>query len=293
MPPIFQKEAGGVVAFYHVAKTGGSTIRGFLERLSRERSSEFRYIRFTNGPDRNIQATNETTTTSGSRCVPSGRKKSKMRTFHESIKTRLLSNSTEPQKTLLFKWHGESMGLKNLAPYIQQWRSMSHTHNTPFFAFALVRDPIPFAVSCFKFFHLGCELSWCEHDQYDNATEDNLLLSVKPNQQCFLLTHTSANERMHPSFYQQCKVTQNACEATYKTMKDSLDWIGTTEKLSTETMPLLSYLLEPDRVTSVRNRDKNVSSKLPFEQSLNESTITQLRSLSNYDQMIYDQVKRD
>jgi len=325
-PPRFGGHNGGIVVFYHVAKTGGNTVRGIFDRLkSPDDTDPFQYIRIRTKPSRNIVATmpqnnnNNNQTLSSSQCVPpaKGYKNANkvFRLIHKFVKQPIRGRKT---KTALVEIHGDSSGMgKQLADQIQELRQACLEHNRPFFAFTLVRDPLPFALSYFTMFHTNCNMGWCEHQQFDEANEHNLLQSLRPNRQCFLLTHTSAIEGIHPSFYDKCKVTKEDCDDTYLKMKNSLDWIGTTEHLTTETIPLLEYMLKLDNgrdkgFTGITKEkmDKNVQQKLPYERKIllaaaagnnnsDESDATtneivaKIRSLSTYDQAIYDQVKKD
>merc|ERR1712003_599433 len=110
----------------------------------------------------------------------------------------------------------------------------------------------------------------------------------------------SAVEGMHPSFYDKCRVTRDECEGLYEKMKESLDWIGTTERLSFDTMPLLEYLLDLGEAEISRRKKagntinkeahttnnttalvKNKTSKLPFEESLSNRTISNLSNITS------------
>jgi len=329
----FGEGEGGLVVFYHVAKTGGSTIRGLFKNLSKQSPPHFKYKRYLNPQYRDMQATINHSAVNGNAktmdihtsvnstaavltpylntCVPNGKDKHGMEKMHHSIIQMLSNNST---RTLLLEIHGGSPGLDTIASYIQQWREVSLLHNRPFFAFTLVRKPISHATSYLKFFHVKCKSFFCEHDQYENATEDSLLVSVQthPNMQCFLLKHMSSIAGMHPSFYTKCQVTEDDCKNTYKLMKQNFDWIGTTEKLSLDTIPLLSHILQYNGNGStdadgnkgvVENEAKlknniivknfKVSKKLSFEENLNITTTSKLLNLSSLDQAIYDQVSTD
>lgn len=46
---------GGIVIFYHVAKTGGSTIRSFFTEITSRSPSQFKYHRYLNFQNRNPQ----------------------------------------------------------------------------------------------------------------------------------------------------------------------------------------------------------------------------------------------
>ena len=179
-----------------------------------------------------------------------------------------------------------------LSSQISKWRELSKSHGTPFFAFTMIREPISFLISYFNFFYVHCSDTWCEHTDY-NLTEIDLLKAMTriPNRQCFLLKHLSSIEGMDPYFYDQCSVTGEDCRNSYATLTETMDWIGTTEGLSTETIPLLQHILFANKTDERTVKKQNVHDKSSFKESLQESTLQILRSKTTHDQWIYDEVK--
>jgi hypothetical protein len=98
-------------------------------------------------------------------------------------------------------------------------------------------------------------------------------------------------EGMDPYFYDQCSVTGEDCRNTYATLTETMDWIGTTEGLSTETIPLLQHILFADKKDERMVKKQKVHDKSSFKESLQESTMQKLRSKTTHDQWIYDEVK--
>jgi hypothetical protein len=57
---------GGVVLFYHVAKTGGSTIRTYFQTLQKQSPNKYKHVRYKNPMQKKYNPKNDTT------CVPEG-----------------------------------------------------------------------------------------------------------------------------------------------------------------------------------------------------------------------------
>ena len=73
-------------------------------------------------------------------------------------------------------------------------------------------------------------------------------------------------------------------------MKQTLDWIGTTETLSNETLPLLNKMLGHEESSqSVRNK----SARYPFEDAMNEEALTKLHNINFLDHKLYSDVVND
>jgi hypothetical protein len=302
------KARGGVIIFYHVAKTGGSTCREWFEWLRekserKEIAQKIKYKRFggvgiseksadgtISGPGGNI---NHVKVSNECNLDPTYAEINYMNKF---VMKRLLNNQYLGT-TYLIEIHGANFGLKTLSLQLDRWRKMAEKKHKIFFAFSLVREPISFSSSYFKFYYRGhCDpnkFDFCESDSdlYKDPTEENIVLSTRANRQCFFLNHKSAIEGTHASFYDKCKVSMDDCTEMYSIMRKSLDWIGITENLSSETLPLMQELLQFKAAALDRFRIMKNTGNL--FQSLSNKTISKLQSLNSYDQMIYDEVKKD
>lgn len=282
MAPNFQDpKAGGLIVFYHVAKTGGTAIRNIFERMAKERPSDFVSRRITIfDPTYDLWPVKEKDT-----CPPINNKaRHRIRHLLPTVESLLQSN--EPQRTILLEIHGGEYGLKAMAEHINEWRNISQSKNKPFFAFTILRNPVEHAVSYFNYFHFGCSEPWCDV-QYDDASEDNLIKSIDrhPNLQCFFLLHD-----LHASFYERCKPTEAECNNMYNILLESLDWVGTTENLSSETIPLITSML--DGTTHIFDEDEktNISEK-GILKKLDQETVTIVKSRMELDSKLYDGVK--
>jgi hypothetical protein len=84
--------------------------------------------------------------------------------------------------------------------------------------------------------------------QYNNPTEDDFLHHVLPSPQCLFLTRTEdayRNPGTGRCTNMKCgeDLRQNfskaECDTVYESFVHDLDWVGTTNRMSTDTMQLL------------------------------------------------------
>lgn len=141
----------GIVLFYHIAKTGGTTIRRNFAPLD-----HVHYVLAKGIPEKQIEA--------------------------------VLNGKQQNKKTILFvEFHKDSSGVPQLAGYIQDWRRRSQQRNIRFFAFTLLRDPIALHVSAYTFLHP--EAMGNSDRSSGPALEEQLLEGARPNRQCRVLYH--------------------------------------------------------------------------------------------------------
>jgi len=199
------------------------------------------------------------------------------------------------------------VGLIHLQPQLEQWRNLAADHNTSFFAFTIVREPVAHAVSFFNFYHLPPCLfapDLCALYPLLPPTDQAVKLTAKFNYQCLYLARDSWDSFPHSetnATVAQVVVTAQECQSAYQVMRSELDWVGTTERLANNTLPLLWYMLamgenwESSRSPPLHwKRGMEGTKPLALtSKSLQPSTVDYLQSLSQYDQSIYNSVQRD
>ena len=190
-------------------------------------------------------------------------------------------------------------GLIDLESDIREWRRLSTENNIPFFAFTIVREPVSFAKSYFNFFYIRCIFQWCETG--DDGRRYNLMRARKkdffrhlvPNRQCFFLRHASAVNGMKHHVYDDCPATTQGCKEVYDSMTENLDWVGITENLSQDTMPMLSFILTGSTDLAETISPQNKASEENLEYTLTDVNHEKARRYLKEDQKIYENVVQD
>jgi hypothetical protein len=266
-------DEGGVVIFFHVAKTGGTSIRSIFGDRTR---------------------------------IPTVYLETVYNATHflneAALIDRVLTRNTtfDIGKNVLFlETHGlNAPALPFMHPHLQRWRKMAAEHGTSFFAFTIIRDPVSYAVSYFNFFNaapctLGPSCSW----RLYMPTEGNLVHTTEANNQCLLMARDHWGIFMRKN---RTAPTRQECETAYDILLEDMDWVGTTEHMSEETIPLLTYMLShnmtlaktPIGTFNVMSATKDETSVLK-KSSLHPTTVDYIRSMSYLDQENYNRAKRD
>jgi hypothetical protein len=259
-PPLpLSFQGSGVVIFYHIPKTGGTTIR-----------------------ENFVHAGHNIT-------VRRVMHRQQMETAAKNIEEILHGRM---QKIWIMELHGTVPGLPVLHEQMQKWRELATQNQVPFFAFTLLREPVSFSVSYFSHFRAPkCRFAWCERDLY-NLTEENLVLSTVPNQQCQILMRGQIeNKKRIPSLPD---VSEKECrEELVSYLQMDWDWVGTTEDLQRETLPILSELLLHNATVAETMRVFNLHKKGGLSpERLDTRTIAALQSNSRLDMELYETYRR-
>jgi hypothetical protein len=310
---------GGVVLFYHSPKTGGMSVRHNFQNISYNIHHEM------------LGYNGKSLTGSSDSGHGSSRHSSGWSTIVDGFLTRNRNDKLSTDTDILFlELHGPTHSVLQLYTELQRWRRLAVIHDTGFFAWSLVREPVAFSVSYFNFFWAAPCLfdSGCPYKLY-RATTENLLFTSKPNLQCLYWSRSDVTWRLFkdhhdkkdPEAVAYPTATDMECQAVRTVLLEEMDWVGTTEKLSQETLPLLAYMLssgtaapvnlalsESDGVASevdaaetedTSKKDSNVKvfnsvaaqkEGVVTVESLQPEDLEYLRSINTYDQAIYDAV---
>jgi len=88
-------------------------------------------------------------------------------------------------------------------------------------------------------------------------------------------------------------VQSEECEAVKENLFELMDWVGTTEHLTTETIPLLSKLLDKPTIHWENYRvSKNEKSYISFgKENVSSSVVETISDMSILDKKLYKEVE--
>ena len=285
---------GGIIVFYHIYKTGGSTVGKMLHELAR--LDESKYLRF-GMLRKDVQWERD--------CLG-------------SIEVASTSN-----KLMLLELHNEYPApdfpsLVEMTPLLNKWRIEAHKQNLGFFAFTLVREPVQHALSFFNFFHVGWKANPQEPPDSWNPfnrlvpSEENFVKSFVGNRQCQMLgtdpeatlatpsdlVREEASSPPLPSYNNNEDPYDCHIDQVYDALFDSMDWVGTTENLQNETLPLLTKLIldEPEVGLNTESfkvyKNFNGGYRGLSQKDLSKETIQHIQKETQLDRQLYNDVAK-
>ena len=180
---------------------------------------------------------------------------------------------------------------------LSEWRSLARTRGIPFLSLTLVRRPVEHALSHFNFYHTmsskdrrGRAHARRFH-QVNMSNEENLKEHLIPNAQCLFLTR---GEAAYETRYQSTKPTlpDTECLSVFESVRDNFDWIGTTERLSFTTLPLLRTALRISNATKTETHaNSNLDDNRLMWGNMSFSTQTFIKTWTTYDSKLYNHAR--
>lgn len=258
---------GGVVIFWHLAKVGGSTIRGNFASFS----EKVDYRPLLKASDWN-------------RIVP-------------QIEKRLSTPNNASTRILFVELHGQgTFPNQQWDTTLQSWRDLAMKHDKNLFVFTILREPTSHAISYYNYFHKSIK------SILDStiSIESDFKKTFMANRQCTTLAQSHSPKGLF-SFRQEGTSNPYTCANVYAKLLQYFDWIGTTETLSTETLPLVHALLSK---WTARTNNSSTPTFARYNVGKPENERLRLSKISNstrdflqqytcLDQALWQQVQQD
>mmetsp|Transcript_0 Transcript_0/g.1 ORF Transcript_0/g.1 Transcript_0/m.1 type:complete len:435 (+) Transcript_0:114-1418(+) len=332
---------GGIVIFYHIYKTGGSTVGKLLHELAQRNQKIHIIRRYKDFNEQDIESTEQDTDND-----EGDMEKAKFNVFKQEMESpatmfftmirkhidweqqcvSTLDLASTKKKLVLLELHVEDpapefASLVELAPTIDRWRAEADRRGVGFFAFTLVREPVAHALSFFNFFHVGNFAGRPPPTRFDHdfwnpfkplaPTEKEFLRSYyAKNRQCRMLhsdpqSTYAAPQRLvwkkHKATSAEIAELHQPCEINkvYDTFIQSLDWVGTTENLQNETLPLLTKIVANDPSIGRKNKPFKVYDNIPNghigmkKYNLSNETMSIILERTELDRGLYADVVRN
>ncbi|CAB9499274.1 expressed unknown protein [Seminavis robusta] len=322
--PDMTAQKGGVIFFLHTPKTGGQTIRYSFggppdpsTTFIMDSAEQLKLARFK----------------SRVRFIMANRLNVFLERVVPKI-NRYLTAPTTKRKILFVEVHGmDNYHTRELEPYLHAWRERAQETKVPFFTFTIMREALAEQVSFFNFYfiHPGDE-RFCkgtmttstrcnkrnaaflapylqltpeqlEETHIRETTkknkgidlEDAMMKSIYDNPQCLFLAR---GERTFGWNVTELRhgLTFTECESSYQSLRRTMDWIGRTDTLTNETLPLLTKMIFNDSTIGWNFKQHNKSPERGGFVSLSKiqpSTREFLVESSRLDDFLYRQVVQD
>lgn len=297
---------GGVMVYFHLYKTGGSSITELMLETKADLEEDL-----TEYEEESIYFYNQREELTGDDIL-------------ESVEI-----AKNKKMAVFYNFHVEFPStmyptLVEAAPIFNAWREYSESQGIPFFLATVVREPLGHSLSFFNFFHVAVDQELSEWSPFIGdlqPTEENFLKTYVPNRMCHLMYDDAHGILEAPDF----ALREGLLEDIHEFMDEeeynrrnepshcdvdvvrnilfggTFDYVGVTDRISKHILPMFMKIVFGDEnLADESEQRKDVNKIFEIDQhalpplkknALSEATKEKVLKESAKDQQIYEEAR--
>ena len=185
---------------------------------------------------------------------------------------------------------------QNVPPYhqlshkIREWKRTAAQNNVPFFVATLLREPVSMQISAFNYYYVA---PW---KRLANDTVADFLDTLLDNPICSFLHNGGMFfdnlDRKHPEIRNRRsklnrELQKQHCDLVYELLLSDMDFVGTTDRLETETLPLFRYLFHRKNTAGSKGHANEMRRVRMHLDRLNETDVARVKQGTEWDKEWY------
>jgi len=263
-PSLPDMSNGGIILFFHIPKTGGTTIRSLAK--------------------------------ANKKCDVYGdgkmsMKEVKHRVTKWSLNPNIVNQRRQMRKVKFEEFHWEHDPFYEMIDDIRTWRSNAEKNNVPFFVFTMVRDPFDTYISTYNFF---CKI--LGQNNYTNCppphTIDNMIEISRDNPQsrylCYATILNIAGSRRNAT---ESISMKEGCGDIAQLVEENMDWVGTLENIKV-TLDLFASMGIHLDIQHLKRAQKNKSRQNFPLKKMNQTILDTIVAASSEDRRLFEWVNK-
>mmetsp|Transcript_26067 Transcript_26067/g.43479 ORF Transcript_26067/g.43479 Transcript_26067/m.43479 type:complete len:340 (-) Transcript_26067:266-1285(-) len=252
--PLFQR--GGIIIFFHVPKSGGTSVQENLRKLP--------------GINYNL--------------ITGYRKWNRIQPQMEKLCSSLPKDTT----TRVVEIHaGTAPTFLSLQKSLASWRKTAADNHVPYFAFTILREPVAWAISVYNHCHAPGHAGHAGKGYVARPLTDEAFTErAMHNPQCNFLTRGFEYGKAN-----RTQPTIEECTGVQEGLLKNLDWVGITERFNETSVLLLDLLGQTNYTFTKSENNAHRANGTLTRKMLKEETIDYHVQISTMDYALYEVAK--